>query len=103
MPTNEQLQALLDDYVTGNISAADKQLLLTWLNDPVVARQVEALLQQELEVGAYEAEQLPDIHSRLHARLHTVMAAPPIETAAPSLLRRLTHNKIWWAAAAVII
>jgi transmembrane sensor len=107
MPTNEQLQVLLDDYVTGNISAADKQLLLAWLNDPVVVQQAETLLQQELETGRYVAEMLPGVHSRLHARLQAVMDSTrqgeEIRTPTTARLRRFRPHKIWWAAAAVIV
>jgi transmembrane sensor len=107
MPTNEQLQVLLDDYVTGNISAADRQLLLTWLNDPVIVQQAETLLQQELETGRYEADRLPGVHSRLHARLQAVMDSTrpgeEIRTPTPARLRRFRPHKIWWAAAAVVI
>lgn len=106
MPTNEQIQALLDDYVTGNISAGDKELLLTWLNDPAIAPQIEELLQRELASGRYEADPYPGVHTRLHARLQAVMDATiqaDVTAAPPSLLRRITNDKRWWAAAAVLI
>ena len=106
MPTNEQIQALLDDYVTGNISEGDKQLLLIWLDDPAIAPQLEMLLQQELESGRYEADRLPGVHTRLHVRLQAVMDATTlaeVATAPPSLLRRITGHKRWWAAAAVLV
>jgi len=104
MPTNEQLQALLDDYVTGAINEPDKQLLLIWLGDPAIALQAERLLQQELESGRYESDPLPGIQARLHARLREVMDATSQPVAhKPSLLRRLAADKRWWAAAAIII
>ena len=106
MPTNEQIQALLDDYVTGNISTGDKALLLIWLNDPAIAPQIEAVMQQELASGRYEADPYPGVHTRLHARLQAVMDATiqaEVTAAPPSLLRRIAMNKSWWAAAAVLI
>ncbi|NII28453.1 DUF4974 domain-containing protein [Pseudoflavitalea sp. X16] len=106
MPTNEQIQALLDEYVTGNISTGDKALLLIWLNDPAIAPQIEELLQQELASGRYEADPYPGVHTRLHARLQAVMDATiqaDVTAAPPSLLRRIANNKSWWAAAAVLI
>lgn len=106
MPTNEQIQALLDEYVTGNISTGDKALLLTWLSDPAIAPQIEELLQQELASGRYEADPYPGVHTRLHARLQAVMDATiqaDVTAAPPSLLRRIVNNKSWWAAAAVLV
>lgn len=106
MPTNEQIQALLDDYVTGNISAGNKALLLTWLNDPALAPQIEELMQQELASGRYEADPYPGVHTRLHARLQAVMDATiqaEVAAAPPSRLRRIAMNKTGWAAAAVLV
>jgi ferric-dicitrate binding protein FerR (iron transport regulator) len=106
MPTNEQLQALLDDYVTGAMNDADKQLLLTWLSDPAIAGQAGALIQQELESGRYESDPLPGIQARLHARLQAVMDTSrqtAIIAPNPSPLRRLTPARKWWAAAAILL
>lgn len=106
MPTKEQVQALLDDYVTGSISDGDKQLLLTWLKDPDIAGQIETVLQEELEAGRYEADPHPGVHARLHARIQAVMSGtvPTDVSAAPaSLVRRIAMKRIWWVAAAVLI
>ncbi|MBS1563368.1 MAG: FecR domain-containing protein, partial [Bacteroidetes bacterium] len=104
MPTNEQLQALLDDYVTGTIAGPERQQLLEWLNDPLISRQAEALIQQELESGRYESDPLPAIHARLHARLRQAIDSSAVPVAQkPSVVRRLVAGKRWWAAAAVFI
>ena len=95
MSAKNQLHSLLDDYVFGQLSEADKKLLHSLLEDPAMALEAERLIHHNLEMGRYDSDMIPEIHARLHKRLDLL-----IQGSTP--VKKINYLKSYWVAAAGI-
>ena len=95
MSAKNQLHSLLDDYVFGHLSEADKKLLHSLLEDPAMASEAERLIHHNLEMGRYDSDMIPEIHARLHKRLDLL-----IQGSTP--VKKVNYLKNYWVAAAAL-
>lgn len=68
---------LLNEYLAGHLNAAGAGELLAMINDPVLGKQLEEIVERQLNAGTYDQELLlPQTHQRLKAGLQKAIAAP---------------------------
>lgn len=93
------LQELLDKYVTGSLSEAEKQELAGMLDNPVSQEELQALLQESFMDNRYEAADNAALQAGIHDFLQQHIDATATQKR-PAPVRRLLR---FAAAAAVLL
>jgi len=96
-------KTLLEKYLTGNLSSAEKKQLLKWLEQPDYQNLLRAHMKLEFQAGVYEGEEDPAIFESVQKQLQQKIFEPEKDTP----ISRLHFNKVRMlrtvAAAALII
>ena len=102
------LSELLDKYVTGSLSEADKQELSGRLDEPSAQEELQELLQSGFMDDRYEAAENPALQARIHAFLQqhidmehqTVQQVPRMRRlfrfAAAAAVLLIVGGAAWW-------
>lgn len=98
MSTN-QLQNLIEEYVSGTISPEGSEMLRRFLEDPRNVAELERIMDRQLAASTATADDFPGLVDRIKNAVENKIA----EKHQPAVIRRLSLMRRWVAAAAFLV
>ncbi len=101
MHTREEIQFLLDDYITGSLNAAGREELYHVFQNPAYEELLAGMMDEALKERLAGSYHFPETAQRLKSNLLQQIhaASGPVEERRSSILRRMAA---WTAAAAAV-
>lgn len=97
MPDKNDIQTLIEQYLTGTLSPEDKDRLQSILDDPACQQVLEELADQQLEERLKQEYTFPGTHDRVKSAVLQHIRQPVV-------IRRLSFVRKWgWAAAILLL